>query len=43
MRDLSVLMQVFKDIIDYLETTENPQLNLLDLTAIMSKESWNIR
>lgn len=43
MRDLSVLMQVFKDIINYLESTDKPQLNLLDITPIMSKESWNIR
>lgn len=43
MRDLSVLLQVFKDIADYLESTTDPKLDLLDLTPIMSKESWNIR
>ena len=43
MRDLSVLMQVFKDIINYLESADDPQLNLLDITPIMSEESWNIR
>jgi len=43
MRDLSVLLQVFKDIADYIESTDDPKLDLLDLTPIMSKESWNIR
>lgn len=43
MRDLSVLLQVFKDIADYLESTDDPKLDLFDLTPIMSKESWNIR
>ena len=32
-----------KDIADYLESTTDPKLDLLDLTPIMSKESWNIR
>ena len=43
MRDLSVLLQVFKDIADYMDSAEEPKLDLLDLTPIMSKESYNVR
>lgn len=43
MRDLSVLLQAFADIADYIERTEDPHLDLMDITPIMSKESWEVR
>ena len=43
MRNHSVFMQFFADIAIYLETADAPQLNLLDITSIMSQESWMLR
>ena len=43
MRNLSVLMQTFADIADYIENTDEPQLDLMDITPIMSKENWMLR
>ena len=43
MRNHSVFMQFFADIAAYLETTNAPRLDLLDITPIMSKESWMLR
>ena len=43
MRNHSVFMQFFSDIGSYLENTDVPQLDLLDITPIMSRESWMLR
>jgi hypothetical protein len=43
MRNHSVFMQMFADIAAYIEATENPQLDLADITAITSKELRMIR
>ena len=43
MRNHCVFMQFFADIAVYLETTNTPRLNLLDITPIMSPESWMLR
>jgi len=43
MRNHSVFMQSFADIAAYIESTDAPQLDLFDITAIMSKENWMIR
>ena len=43
MRNHSVFMQVFADIAGYIETTDEPQLDLFDIRPIMSKENWMIR
>ena len=43
MRNHSVFMQMFADIATYIENTENPQLDLADITAITSKELRMIR
>ena len=43
MRDLSVLMQVFDDIVKYIESTDDPKLDLMDITPIMSPESFAVR
>jgi hypothetical protein len=43
MRNHSVFMQSFADIATYMETTENPTLDLLDITGIMSRENRMIR
>lgn len=43
MRNLSIFMQTFADIADYIESTEQPKLDLMDITAITSPELRNIR
>ena len=43
MRNHSVFMQTFADIAAYMETAENPTLDLLDITGIMSRENHMIR
>lgn len=43
MRNHSIFMQCFADIAAYIETTDAPQLNLFDITAIMSKENFMLR
>jgi len=43
MRNHSVFMQTFADIANYIEATEEPQLNLLNIKPIMSKENHMIR
>jgi len=43
MRNHSVFMQTFADIADYIEHTDDPKLNLLDITDITSPELRNIR
>ena len=43
MRNLSVLMQTFADIADYIENTDEPQLDLMNIKPIMSKENWMLR
>lgn len=43
MRNHSVFMQTFADIADYIENTDEPKLNLLDITAITSPELRNLR
>jgi len=43
MRNLSVFMQTFADIANYIEHTDAPQLNLLNIKPIMSKENHMIR
>ena len=43
MRNLSVFMQIFADIVKYMESTDEPQLNMLDLRPIMSPENRMLR
>ena len=43
MRNHSVFMQCFADIERYIASTEEPQLDLLDITPIMSPENWMLR
>jgi hypothetical protein len=43
MRNHSVFMQMFADIAAYIEQTDMPVLDLMDMTDIMSKESWMLR
>lgn len=43
MRELSVMMQVFADIFTYIENTDDPKLDLFDITPIMSPESYSLR
>ena len=43
MRNLSVFMQVFADIAAYIESTDEPQLDLLHIKPICSKENLMIR
>jgi len=43
MRNHSVFMQSFADIANYIENTENPQLDLMNIKPIMSKENHMIR
>ena len=43
MRNLSVVMQIFADIENYINSTEKPKLDLLDITPIMSKENFMLR
>ena len=43
MRNHSVFMQTFADIADYVERTDVPKLDLLDITAITSPELRNLR
>ncbi len=43
MRNHSVFMQMFADIAAYIEQTDDPHLDLMDITSIMSKESWMLR
>lgn len=43
MRNHSVHMKVFEDIANYIENTDEPNLNIFDITPIMSKEHWNLR
>lgn len=43
MRNLSVFMQIFCDIADYIESTETPELDFTDLMPIMSEKSLHLR
>lgn len=43
MRNQSIFMQTFADIAAYIENTDEPKLDLMDITAITSPELWNIR
>lgn len=43
MRNLSVVMQIFADIANYVEAADEPQLDLMDITPIMSKENFMLR
>lgn len=43
MRNHSIFMQIFADIATYIETADAPQLDLFDITPIMSKENWMLR
>jgi len=43
MRNHSVFMQSFADIANYIDSTDEPQLDLFDITAIMSNENFMIR
>lgn len=43
MRNQSVFMQIFADIENYINSTEKPQLDLMDITPIMSKENRMLR
>ena len=43
MRNHSVFMQTFADIADYIESTDEPKLDLFNIKPIMSKENHMIR
>ena len=43
MRNQSVFMQIFADIEAYINRTEKPRLDLMDITPIMSRENWILR
>ncbi|MBO5340651.1 MAG: family 20 glycosylhydrolase [Oscillospiraceae bacterium] len=43
MRNHSIFMQTFADIAEYIENTDQPALDLLDITAITSPELRNLR
>lgn len=43
MRNQSIFMQTFADIADYIENTDAPKLDLMDITTITSPELRNIR
>ena len=43
MRNHSVHMQIFADIENYINTTDEPKMDLMDITPIMSKENFMIR
>lgn len=43
MRNQSIFMQTFADIAHYVETTDEPKLDLMDITAITSPELRSIR
>ena len=43
MRNHSVFMQIFADIAAYIEATDAPQLDLMDIRPIMSRENWMLR
>ena len=43
MRNQSVFMQIFADIENYINSTDKPKLDLMDITPIMSKENWMLR
>lgn len=43
MRNHSVFMQIFTDIATYIETTDEPQLDLMDITPIASQRLQSLR
>ncbi len=43
MRNHSIFMQMFADIADYVERTENPQVNMLESDYMMSSQFWRLR
>ena len=43
LRNQSVFMQTFADIENYINSTEKPKLDLMDITPIMSKENFMLR
>lgn len=43
MRNHSIFMQTFADIATYIENTDEPQLDLMDIRAITSPELWRLR
>lgn len=43
MRNLSVYMQLFCDIADYIESTPDPKLDMTDLMPILSRRSLHLR
>ena len=43
LRNLSIYMQMFCDIADHIEATENPSLDFTDLMPIMSQKSLHLR
>jgi hypothetical protein len=43
LRNQAIWMQMFADIATYIESTDEPQLDLLDIRPIMSKEHWMLR
>ena len=42
-RNHSIFMQLFADIADYVDRTDEPKLDLLDLSPILSEEFWSLR
>ncbi len=43
MRNQSIFMQMFADIADYIETTDEPTLDLMDVSGIMSQRFFDLR
>lgn len=43
MRNQSIFMQMFADIADYIETADDPKLDLMDVSGIMSKRFFDLR
>ncbi len=43
LRNQAVWMQMFADIANYIENTDEPQLDLIDIRPIMSNEHWMLR
>lgn len=43
MRNHSVLLAIFQDVLKYVESTDEPKLDLMDITAIMSEEHKMLR
>lgn len=43
MRNQSIMMQMFADIAAYIETTDDPRLDVMDVSGIMSRRFYDLR